>query len=177
MPYMCEEIFTNLTGKESVHLENWPVIKKNWIDSGLVKEMDRARKVVEAGHAKRKADGIKVRIPLLSLEVELEGSYKNISPGVWEIVLKELNVKNLVVNKETRYPAKPVEVAKEDLEKEGALRELIRTIQSKRKELGLKATDKINLTVPDAFMENIEFIKKRVMARKVEIGQELIITS
>ena len=177
MPFVSEEIYVNLTGAESVHLSTWPPMKKNWIDTGLMKEMELVRKVVEAGHAKRKADGVKVRIPLLILEVELEGNYTNISHEVWEVALKELNAKNLVVNKETHYPVKPVEVAKEDLEKEGALRELIRTVQSKRKELGLKATDKINLTVPDAFLENLEFIKKRVMARSVKIGQEVIVTS
>lgn len=113
----------------------------------------------------------------MALEVEVDGNYKGISPDVWEVALKELNIKNLLVNKDIRYPVKSVEVAKEDLEKEGQLRELIRTIQSKRKELGLKPTDKINLTVPDAFMENLEFIQKRVMARKIEVGRELIVKS
>ena len=177
MPFISEEIYSNLSQKESVHLETWPTIKRELIDDGLMKEMELIRKVVEAGHAKRKADGVKVRIPLLALEVEAEGDYKGISPDVWEVALKELNIKNLLVNKDIRYPVKSVEVAKEDLEKEGQLRELIRTIQSKRKELGLKPTDKINLTVPDAFMENLEFIQKRVMARKIEVGRELIVKS
>ena len=177
MPFISEEIYSNMSKKESVNLETCPTKKRELIDDVLMKEMELIRKVVEAGHAKRKADGVKVRIPLLALEVEVDGNYKGISPDVWEVALKELNIKNLLVNKDIRYPVKSVEVAKEDLEKEGQLRELIRTIQSKRKELGLKPTDKINLTVPDAFMENLEFIQKRVMARKIEVGRELIVKS
>lgn len=176
MPFITEEIYTNLTGKESVHMESWPVFETKTVNEKVIEEMKKARVVVEAGHAKRKANSQKVRIPLASLEVDLEGNYKDITQEIWEIVLKELNVKNIIVNKDTRYPKKPVEVAESDLQKEGELRELIRLIQSKRKELGLKPTDTINLTVPDAFLEDVDFIKKRVMASKVTLGSAVSIT-
>lgn len=51
-PFITEEIFRNLTGKESVHLESWPVAGAS--DEALEKEMDMARQVVEKAHAKRK---------------------------------------------------------------------------------------------------------------------------
>lgn len=175
MPFVSEEMYANLTGGESVHLEVWPEIDEKLVDKKLIEEMQKIRVVVEAGHSKRKADGQKVRIPLLALEVDAEGAYKNIRGEVWDIALRELNVKNLVVNKTTRYPEQEVVVSEGELEKEGSLRELIRLIQSKRKELGLKATDKVDLTIPDAFLENEEYIKKRVMAGKVTIGSEVIV--
>lgn len=174
MPFISEEMYVNLTGRESVHLETWPELNEKFKDDKLIAEMEKARVAVVAGHAKRKADGLKVRIPLLNLDVKAEGSFKNVRAEIWEVVLKELNCKNFVVN-EVQYPAKEVFVAPEDLEHEGNLRELIRFVQSKRKELGLKATDKIDLTIPDAFLENAEYVKKRVMADNVVLGREVIV--
>lgn len=176
MPFISEEIYTSLTGEESVHLVFWPE-EKEPVNMKLMNEMKQVRAIVEAGHAKRKADGKKVRIPLLSLEVEVEGNSKSIPNEVWEIALKELNVKNIKVNKDIAYPKVPVEVSVDDLEHEGALRELIRLIQSKRKELGLKATDKIALTIPDMFLEDQEFIKRRVVASKVTVGGEVTVSA
>lgn len=175
MPFLSEEIYMNLSEGESVHLETWPEVDTKLIDIKLISEMERVRAVVEAGHARRKADSQKVRIPLLSLEVMVEGSFKGIRPEVWEVALKELNVKNLVVNKDVRFPEKEAFVAPEDLQHEGELRDLVRLIQSRRKELGLQATDKIDLTVPDAFLEDTDYIKKRVMAQKVTLGTEVIV--
>jgi isoleucyl-tRNA synthetase len=175
MPFLSEEIYVNLTGGESVHLEMWPEIDDKLTDTKLVSEMGKIRAIVEAGHAKRKADGLKVRIPLLTLSVEIEGNFNGIRQEVWEVALKELNAKNLKVNKNVKFPVKEVFIAPEDLEHEGELRELVRLIQSKRKELGLRATDKINLTVPDRFLEDVEFIEKRVMASSVTLGTEVVV--
>jgi len=116
------------------------------------------------------------RIPLAALSVRLEGKFDSLEDKVWEIILKELNVKNIIVNEKIRFPKKPVEISPDDLENEGQLRELLRTIQSKRKEMGLKPTDHINLTIPDNFLENVELIKKRVMAHKVSIGPDIMIS-
>lgn len=176
MPFISEEIFTNLTGEASVHLSSWPKVNKEYLDPRLEKDMAKVRAICESGHAKRKADGKKVRIPLAKIEVELDGDFNNISPDVFALVLAELNVKNVVVNKKIRYPKKEVKVSEDDLEKEGELRELVRLIQSKRKEMGLTPTQKINLVIPDAFMEDVEFIKRRVVANRIEFGNEVAVT-
>jgi len=176
MPFITEEIYKNLTNGKSVHLETWPQMDEKLIDKKLIDEMSKARVVVEAGHAKRKEEGKKVRIPLATINVKVEGSFEKISDEVWDVVLKELNVKNIVVNEKTRYPKKEVVVTEEELLSEGQLRELIRSIQSKRKELGMSPTDKITLTIPDAFMSQIDYIKKRVMAKKVVIGDEITVS-
>ena len=68
--------------------------------------MQLARKVVEAGHAIRKTRNLKVRIPLARLEIDIESDVSQVSDGVWDIVLKELNVKNIRVNKRVQYPKK-----------------------------------------------------------------------
>ncbi len=173
IPFISEEIYRNLLDGESVHLASWPETNKKIIDIPIEDEMRLARKVVEAGHAERKIQNIKVRIPMAKLTVTIDEKVDSVSDPVWYIVLKELNVKNIVVNKETRYPKQEVKIAKEELEREGKLRGLMRTIQGRRKELGLTPTDTITITVPKEFERNSEFLKKKLLARKLIVGKVL----
>ncbi|MBI5127716.1 isoleucine--tRNA ligase [Candidatus Roizmanbacteria bacterium] len=168
MPFISEEMYVNLTGGESVHLENWPTISQNSkvISQKLEEEMELARKIVESGHAKRKEEGKKVRIPLAKLKLNLEGNYSKISNDIWEIVLKELNIKNITVNKTTSYPKKEVVVSDEDLTYEGELRDFMRATQSKRKEMGLKPTDYLEMEIPSNFSKDKDLIRKRLMIKK-----------
>lgn len=171
MPFITEEIYANLTGLESVHLAVWPEVDRELVNIKLEKEMEDARKQVEAAHAVRKIQNIKVRIPLATLKIDVVEEVK-ISDDVYKVILKEINVKNLV-NKSRRYPSKEVKVTEEELKKEGELRELLRSIQAKRKELGLQPTDTVMVTVPDKFTNEIEIIKKKIMAREVLFGDKL----
>ena len=175
MPFMTEEIFFNLLNKNSVHLSVWPKVDKALVNPSLEKQMDIAREVVESGHGKRKTQGLKVRIPLVKLELKIDSDVAKISPEIWEIVLKELNIKNIIVNK-INYPKKEVIVSADELTREGELRELLRRIQNQRKELGLKQTDKIILTLSKQFLKDKDFLLKKVLAKKIVIGDELKVT-
>ena len=172
-PFITEEIFRNLTGQESVHLSSWPVVGKPVISESIDQQMQLARNVVEAGHAKRKGLGVKVRIPLGNLDVDIDGEYSIVQDSIWELVLGELNVKNIIVNNKLKYPKKEVKVSEEQLWKEGEIRELLRRIQGKRKELGLKPNDKIILTVPKEFADEKNFLMKSVLAKKIIFAKEL----
>ncbi len=173
IPFISEEIYTNLTGKESVHLAFWPNVDRKWKNSSLEQEMNLARKLVEVGHAKRKLLGVKVRFPLASLQLELEEDYSKLSENVWELILSELNVKNIIINNKIRYPKIEVKVSEEDLRKEGELRELIRQIQNRRKIMGLKPREKVKLIIPNKFRENIEVIKNKVMVKEIVFSDKL----
>ncbi len=175
IPFLSEEIYMNLLAEESVHLSSWPKVEINDINITLEKEMMFARKVIEKGHAERKVQNIKVRIPMAKLEITIDEKVDQISDPVWDIVIKELNIKNIVVNKTVRYPKREVKVTQKELEKEGRLRELMRTIQGKRKELGLKPTDSIKITITDDFENDAIFLKKKLLAREIVIGKELSI--
>ena len=67
-------------------------------------------------------------------------------------------------------------VSPEKLKKEGEIRDLIRQIQANRKELGLKPEDLINLTVPEAFEDDIDIIKKKVLAKDIKIGPKIVVS-
>ncbi len=171
MPFLPEEIYTNLTGKESVHLANWPVVDSYLYDKNLEEEMLDARKQVEASHAVRKTQNIKVRIPVATLKIDISETVP-VRDGIYEIVLKEINAKNLE-NKTRRYPKKEIKVSEAELKKEGELRDLIREIQSQRKELGIKPDVKAIVTVPEKFKAAKNFLLRRVYAESIHFGDKV----
>jgi hypothetical protein len=69
-----------------------------------------------------------------------------------------------------------VKFTEQELKREGELRELLRSIQGKRKELGLKPTDQISLTVVKEYANEKEFLMRRVLAKKIIFGKELKVT-
>ena len=141
-PFIAEEIFKNLTGKESVHLEDYPVSDKKLIDMALNKEMNQVRLIVEKGLSERAKAGIKVRQPLGLLrygDVKLHSELE-------QIIADEVNVREakwIGGNKsELSKPMLDLEITS-DLKLEGNAREMIRNIQSLRKKSGFNVDDRI----------------------------------
>jgi len=94
-PLVTEEIWRGLTGGESVHLTDWPDANEFPADHALVMAMDRVREVASAGLALRKAQGLRVRLPLANLTVVVaDGST---IAEFTEILRDELNVKSVTV--------------------------------------------------------------------------------
>ncbi|GAA2022067.1 isoleucine--tRNA ligase [Catenulispora yoronensis] len=69
LPLVTEEIWRGLTGKRSVHLTDWPDVAALPSDPALVAAMDRTRDVCSAAAALRKANALRVRLPLPELTV------------------------------------------------------------------------------------------------------------
>jgi isoleucyl-tRNA synthetase len=69
LPLVTEEVWRGLTGGRSVHLTDWPDAATLPADDSLVAAMDRVREVCSAASALRKAEGLRVRLPLSSLTV------------------------------------------------------------------------------------------------------------
>jgi isoleucyl-tRNA synthetase len=69
LPLTTEEIWRGLTGDRSVHLADWPDVSQLPSDPGLVAAMDRTREVCSAAASLRKANGLRVRLPLPELTV------------------------------------------------------------------------------------------------------------
>jgi isoleucyl-tRNA synthetase len=82
-----------------VHLEDWPSAAEFPADRGLVDAMDRVREIASTGLSLRKANGLRVRLPLAKLTVVVPdaGALASFEP----IVREELNVKAVELIAET----------------------------------------------------------------------------
>ncbi|MFC1616143.1 isoleucine--tRNA ligase [Patescibacteria group bacterium] len=102
MPYIADEIYQNLTGKESVHLDDWPNYDEGKIDEDLNTEIRFLRLIVNLGHSVRAKARIKVRQPLQLVRIALpEGIKENLIKDQKDVILEELNVKELEIINET----------------------------------------------------------------------------
>ncbi len=93
IPYTTEEIYRNLTGNESVHLEDFPEVNKELINDEIETKMDLVRDLISIGRNVREETKIKVRQPLS--EILLDGKTENIIGDLTELIKEELNVKNI----------------------------------------------------------------------------------
>ncbi len=102
-PFVAEELYQNLVrgvdaaAPESVHLCAWPLVDEQAIDAGASFDMAAARRVVEMGRAARNAAGVKTRQPLAEVVVALPEAERRSVQDLREVVLDELNVKDLRV--------------------------------------------------------------------------------
>ncbi|MBI4058692.1 isoleucine--tRNA ligase [Candidatus Microgenomates bacterium] len=179
LPFMSEAIFTKLTSRESVHLEDWPeVAELESREQIILDEMKQVREAVEAGHAARKANQIRVRQPLSRATVA--APTKSPSASFLELLAEELNVKE-VVWKKKRVDKITVSLNTKispQLLAEGQARELVRLIQEERKRLSLGLTDKIVVTMPGLpkDIKLINWIKAKTMAVDLQPGSEFKVT-
>ncbi|MCW2809971.1 MAG: isoleucine-tRNA ligase, partial [Friedmanniella sp.] len=95
LPLTAEEIWRGLTGGRSVHLADWPDAADLPVDEALVAAMDRVREVCSTGSGLRKAESLRVRLPLRRLTVVAEGSAA-LEP-FRGLIADELNVRELVL--------------------------------------------------------------------------------
>lgn len=95
-PFISESIYLTLVenGKESVHLEEYPIFKESFFDENLQKEMEEVRMICSLGLNIRDENRLKVRQPLSKAYVP------NLSKEMLDIVKGELNVKELEIVKE-----------------------------------------------------------------------------
>jgi len=125
---------------ESVHLANWCAVKEP--DQTSLEEMEKTREIVSAALEKRADANIKVRQPLAKLTAKV-----SVEEGHIELIKDEINVKEIVFDESMEEAALLDTTLTEELKEEGELRELIRTIQSARKEGGLNPGDKVTATI------------------------------
>ncbi|NLB46935.1 MAG: isoleucine--tRNA ligase [Microbacteriaceae bacterium] len=92
-PLIGEEIWRGLTGGRSVHLEDWPDAAQFPNEEELVGAMDELRQITSQALALRKANRLRVRLPLARLEV-VTAHAEALTPFV-HILAEELNVKQV----------------------------------------------------------------------------------
>lgn len=100
MPFLSDEMYRNLTGLESVHLADWPKVNEKLICPKVNRENQLVRTIVAMGHAVRDKANIKVRQPLGLVQVALpENVPEKTIIDQREVIMEELNVKNLEILK------------------------------------------------------------------------------
>ena len=142
MPFLAEYIFKDVTGKESVHLENWTVPVQ--ADEKIIAQMQVVRQLVEAGLSLRKELNLKVRQPLAQIEYHLKNN-QVLPEELDQVIAEELNVK--IASGRTDFAVKNGFAVKEtqefklaldtvltpELKIEGMAREIERQVQDLRK--------------------------------------------
>jgi isoleucyl-tRNA synthetase len=156
IPFLSEELYQKMTGSEqSVHLLDYP--QNTEVNAEVLDQMSRTREIITDALALRmqKSDTeeqIKVRQPLSELTYpgdKLPDFYE-------QIIAEEVNVKK-VVQGDKLFLNKTLT---EELKREGYARDLIRAIQSARKNAKLNMDDHIKLSLsidlPQGFEELVK---------------------
>ncbi|HZY78020.1 MAG TPA: isoleucine--tRNA ligase [Cyclobacteriaceae bacterium] len=95
-PFFSEWIFKNLSGKDSVHLSDFPKANAGVIDAELEQSMDYAQKICSLVHSIRKNAKVKVRTPLNKVLLPvLDERFAQRVKSVEEIIRAEVNVKSI----------------------------------------------------------------------------------
>ena len=92
-PFLSDEIFTNLTGKESIHLERFPEVNESVIFQDLEEEMQTVIDLVSLGRAARNTCSIKVRQTLQALYVPEK--HHHLILRMEGLIKEEINVKEI----------------------------------------------------------------------------------
>ena len=96
-PFYADQLYLDLGGqKESVHLDDYPVVDETYIDTELEIRMEMAQKITSMVLALRKKVNMKVKQPLKSLMIPaVDDAQRNAIELVSNIILDEVNVKEL----------------------------------------------------------------------------------
>ncbi len=179
MPFLGESVWQEVTGKEfrekeeSVHLSVFPSFDKKLIDRKLLFEMEKVREVVSLALKERAEAGIKVRQPLSSLRIPaLSLKIKERKEEMIGLIKEEVNVKEVVLDKKMKEGVILRTEVTPELEKEGAVREIVRAVQAMRKEAGLTPKDSVTLfynadEFDSLFSEWREYLKKETGAEEI----------
>lgn len=183
-PFIAEEIYRNLTGGESVHLEDYPKGDSGLIDIELEKQMDAARSIVETAHSIRKEKAIKVRQPLAEAIITSVNREESLTGELEDLIKSEVNVKKITWTTDTVGSNDKIATSSHiwykveldtqltpELLNEGKARDIIRKIQGERKNLGTKLDDKVDVFIESWPEEFEEEIKKKALVNSLVTGE------
>ncbi len=171
-PYMTENIYQCFS-KDSVHLSEWPKIDKRKIDSKLEGEFVRLSGIIEKGLAERDKVQIGLKWPLNKITIN---ESRKIRKELEDLIKSQLNVKKIAwIDAGKRFELDTKMTP--ELEAEGYARNVIRSIQAFRKELGLKPENKVKtILIVDEELKGMIEEHKNTVAEKTNSKELLIET-
>jgi len=165
--FLYQDFFKKFERKESIHLCDWPKVEKKLLDKKLERQMEIAKKVVEASNAIRHEKGFKLKYALQSLTVsgekEVLSSVKKLKAVIERLASVEaVKIGVLKIGKEFDggklvLDTKPTPKLKEKWK----VSECIRGVQKHRKELKLSISQTgrtLHLPKDRVLEENVSFI-------------------
>ena len=183
MPFIAERLWQEVSGyklekrDESVHLQSWPNLGQlTEEEEAVLANMQLARKGVELALSARDAAGIKIRQMLNSAEFTGGGK---LAEQYFVLLSEELNVRSVSwQGGGGSLEVKLDTVITLELQREGNKREIIRAINSLRKEAGLTVADRIEILI-ESSEESFswlagwsEELKKATLADVIRQGRE-----
>ena len=177
IPFLSEVVFEKSNGKGSVHLKDWPAFAKAAAgkpkavkqNKKLEQEMEKVRSIASKGLALRARAGLKVRQPLAKLTIK-----EKLQKELLLLLQDELNVKEAVVNTKLEEDVQLDTKLTPALKEEGLMRELLRFVQSMRKDAGYKPSHRIRLRYTgDTAIKGL-FLRHQAAIKKVGGIKELM---
>ncbi len=96
MPFLAENIYQNLThGKNSVHLEDYPVCDQSFINKELEEQMQEIIKIVDLARTVRATTNLKTRQPLPKMLVHTSANIALTDEEI-KIIADDINVKEVL---------------------------------------------------------------------------------
>jgi len=192
-PFLAESLYQNLVvghdadAMESVHLDSYPKYEAGLSDEALETEMALVMGIAETGRNVRQTSGVRLRQPLSRAIAETEQEIPHMDEAV-RILEEELNVKEMYIGPES--PGGPWASAQgkgytvhidthitRELKLEGIARDIVRRIQSLRKDMDLQYDQAVKMGIDgdaevlEAFEEHREYITGETLAGEVVHGE------
>lgn len=181
VPFYADYIYQKLGNKKSVHLVDWIKIEKIKVDQNIIDNMAIVRQAVEMGHSLRKENNFKVRQPLAQFIIITQKLNKNMV----DIIKEEMNVDDVILT--DKIPTGTEFVANEsanlkvaldttitdELKHRGIVRDMIRQINSMRKDTKLTINDTVSVyyEVSDKELRGIMVHYKKDFCQEVIASQ------
>lgn len=184
-PFVAEYMWQNLNNEsaQSVHWQEWTTHKKDLTtkEKKILQQMQQVRNYATVGLRLRSEARIRVRQPLYALCVPQVPDKQMVS-----ILSEEVNVQTIVADKKEQQgqwakdKVTHIELnilIDEELEKQGAIRDIIRRIQDARKELNLQPSDTLETIhyAPESSLHltdnDKEYIAQQVRAKELVEGK------
>lgn len=196
IPFVAEDMYQNLVrtvdknAAESVHLAEFPKADTSLIDEDIITSTDLAMKVCSMGRAARSKSQVKVRQPLPAVVIKARSSSEREALNkLCPQILDELNVKSIEFCTDDLQDSKKMSCTIEgdyqvgvvteltpELINEGLAREVVRRLQTMRKNGGLEIADHIvtyyqgNEQIDEMMKKFSEYISQETLSEKIVKG-------